>query len=386
MNLPKLFLIKIRLQLIALFLFGILILQIFFCYPLYSQPIEPKTIAIVLNLTNGHFGKIESDSLKAGVELGSEYVKTLLEKNNVRLEYFDDKGTVEGAINVGKTLSKRDDVAIILSGYSSTSVPLANYVKNKVFLTMFSSAKEVVVNPKLHARLISDNDLQGLKMMEFAQKKFSPGKACVIIESDDGFSISVKLGLIGASKKLSKLKSLNFYSYRGYQEGEIIHSLLSCLKTKPDVIFHSGRSDSVRLLLNFYLKNDIRIPIIGSDGWGDHSLILEGENRTLLARHKTPLFLAYFWDVVARNKLQETFKKLMMTRYHRVDVLMPLGQDAVVIALSLILSNRINEFESLEQTINHLKPVAPLVLLQSGDFIKIPLRHSIYRLYPDWFH
>jgi ABC-type branched-subunit amino acid transport system substrate-binding protein len=347
-----------------------------------------RKIAIVLNLQGDKpFARVESKYLKQGYDYGIEKYAYLLAEHNLEIEYVDDHGSIDGAIAVGKVLSERKDVALVISGYSSKiAVPLSKSLRNKIFIYTFASSVGPRINENLHVRLIGDNDTQGADMYQFGKKRFKPKRACLIAESNDGFSLAVKRGVLTETQKDLSAPVISAYSFLGDVPSDIVQTLDQCLRTKPDVIFHSGRSSSARVFLSAYYERNLQIPIVASDGWGDFQLILEGDNKKRLQERNSPIYLAYYWDSRPENPLQAEFIQAMYKKYQFICTLMPLAHDAIVTAISILANESRLKGKSIEKVMSDVRPVAPPLLLEQNKKFKIPLHPKMYRLHPDGFY
>lgn len=362
----------------------IFVLSIMSTPPTFSKKNNPseaeeKIIAVVLN-QSGSFGKAESIWMKNAIEHASDKMRAYLNEHNMKINYFDDEGSVPGAIKAAKLIQNLAAVKIVIFGYSSkTAIPLAQNLIGRNMISSFASSKQVLSNKELHVKLLLDNESQGNLLAQFSLMNLKKKNPCLIVEADDGFSQAIEVGF----EKYLNQNELKFFkrvSYLSTSESEMIVALNQCYADHADVIVHSGRSVSAKTILNYHLKNNPSIPIVGSDGWGDFKIILSGKNRSLLEQNNTPIYVAYYWNTVPSTQEQSNFLLEMKKKYGEpVGSFSAINYDAFILAVSFLISNESSIVSFLRKK---SKPLISPILL--SDFHKkIPYLQKIYCLHPN---
>lgn len=344
-----------------------------------------KTINIVLNLSETPTGQVESFWLKRYIEYSFKKLKTIYPNNNISIRFLNDEGTIDGAIRIAQKLNNDPTATVVIGGYSSlTALPLAKTLKGKAFINIFSTANQTVTDATNQVRLIATNEAQGSLIANWSYHVLNKRNPCMVFEADDGFSPEIQAAIRSTYKNLGI--SLRAFSYSRSISATINSAQIRCYEGQPDIIIHSGISVSAKQILNFHLKQALinpshRIPILGSDGWGDVKLILSGENERLLRQVQIPVFLSYYWDSVPRNPVQKELWLYLKTSYNETaEPFTLLGHDAVMIAASYIMSK--NQY--LINFIQSEAPIIPLAILENKGKFQIPLSPKIYQVNPDF--
>lgn len=337
----------------------------------YANAAPPvKKVAVILNKTGEN--QDNSEWMGRGIRVGMKRLNSI--GQDLSLEYFDDKGTEKGALEVAKKINKRKDIALVIAGYSSkTAIPLAQKIPHLPMIDVFGSSMETVANKDNHLSLVSDNDGQGRLMATFLKNELKKTRPCLIIESDDGFSPEVQRGF--ESKQEKKLEAV--FSYNSRNKHELDNALKSCQKYKADILVHSGRTTSVRYLLEQHLLGNPEIPVLGSDGWGDFEKTISEKSAKIMKEKNARINFTYFWNDQATTPAQESFVKTYdeLFKDKSSDTISALAHDAVILAAGFLATDK----ASLAGYTQNAKPLMPLALLGETK-IQVPLKHRLYRL------
>lgn len=343
---------------------------------------KPK-IAIVLNLKSditaeSNYATANSYWINQGLMLGIENIRK--KYPDLDYEYFNDQGTIEGALDVAEKIKNRPEIQIVISGYSSkTSVPLAKKLKEHNLFNVFASAKDSIANTKKHGRLVSDNDHQGKKLLEFAIKGLNSKNPCFIYSLNDGFSLQVKRGITETEIG----KKLPIFSYRNESLNEIEVAIKGCHQKKADIILHSGISTSARILLNFHSRQQKLIPVVGSDGWGDIPKVLSNQTIENMKLRGLKLYYLYYWDDQPRTANQKAIANQFRLKFKdSISSITALGYDAAIISADFIKAKEANPKLSISEFLKNGATSEDLVLF-SKKRINAPLKMNAYEIRPD---
>jgi ABC-type branched-subunit amino acid transport system substrate-binding protein len=337
-------------------------------------------IAIVLNLnsdnaTESNYATANSFWINQGLVLGIENIKKKYPE--LEYEYFNDQGTIKGALDIAEKIKKNPNIQVVISGYSSTtSVPLAKKLKEQNLFNVFASAKDSIANVNKHGRLVSDNDHQGKKLLEFATKGLNSKKPCFIFSLNDGFSLQVKRGITETEIG----KKIPIYPYRNESLSEIEAAVKGCHHEKSDIILHSGISTSARILLNFHSRQENLIPVVGTDGWGDIPKVLSNQTIENMKSRGLKLYFLYYWDDQPRTANQKAIAQKFQLKYKdTISTITALGYDAAIISADFVKAKKMNPKLSISEFLRNGVASQDLVLFNKKR-INAPLQMNAYEI------
>jgi branched-chain amino acid transport system substrate-binding protein len=255
-----------------------------------------------------------------------------------RLITYDDKSDAREAATAVTRLVTNDQVTAVLgevaSKLSLEGAPICQ--KNGVpMITPSSTNPKVTDVGDMIFRVCFIDPFQGFVCAKFARENLKAQKAAILYDQSQTYSV----GLQSEFEKAFVQLGGQITTKEAYQKGEQdFTSLLTAIRsTKPDIIFIPGYYNDVGTIANQARKLDIKVPLLGGDGWESPKLAeIGGEaiNGCYYSNHYSPQ------DPTPR--VQEFIQKYKKLNGNTPDSMAALAYDA-----TQILRNAISRAGSL---------------------------------------
>lgn len=237
---------------------------------------EPNKLVI------GFFGSLTGEeatfglSARDGIELAIEEVNAsggVLGKP-VELKIYDTQGTDEGALTSVKRLITLDHVVALLGEVSSSRSLVSSLIAQKHQIPMITPS---ATNPLVTQtgdyifRVCFIDPFQGEVMAKFAYKSLKLKKAAILNDSHSSYSI----GLAEYFKETFQSLGGEVVIEETYMSGDVVfENQLSRIKKKgAEFIFLPAYYAEAALVAKEIQKNEMKIPLLGGDGWESESLL-----------------------------------------------------------------------------------------------------------------
>jgi branched-chain amino acid transport system substrate-binding protein len=185
-----------------------------------------------------------------------------------RLITYDDKSDAREAATAVTRLVTNDQVTAVLgevaSKLSLEGAPICQ--KNGVpMITPSSTNPKVTDVGDMIFRVCFIDPFQGFVCAKFARENLKARKAAILYDQSQTYSVGLQAEFEKAFVQLGG----QITTKEAYQKGEQdFTSLLTSIRsTKPDIIFIPGYYNDVGTIANQARKLDIKIPLLGGDGW-----------------------------------------------------------------------------------------------------------------------
>lgn len=237
---------------------------------------EPNKLVV------GFFGSLTGEeatfglSARDGIELAIEEVNArggVLGKP-VELKIYDTQGTDEGALTSVKRLITLDHVVALLGEVSSSRSLVSSLVAQKHQIPMITPS---ATNPLVTQtgdyifRVCFIDPFQGEVMAKFAYKSLKLKKAAILNDSQSSYST----GLAEYFKETFQSLGGEVVIEETYVSGDVVfENQLSRIKKKgAEFIFLPAYYAEAALVAKEIQKNEMKIPLLGGDGWESESLL-----------------------------------------------------------------------------------------------------------------
>jgi len=238
----------------------------------YSLWTGKKNIYIAVACSfSGKYKNYGSEVLK-GVQLYVDQVNATggIKGSAIKLLIFDDKGTVQGAVKVAKSIVRNKQIRLVLGHYfSSCSLKAAPvYEKNMMPSINYSATyDDLAKNNDWLFRIIPPNSYQSEFLTAFAKTTFNVKKACIIYDND-AYGSSLLKSFIEKAKELCidiplRISIDSENSVIDQHAKEIVQKINNTKEI--DIIFLATHADISANLIVQLRKNKCNQIIIGAD-------------------------------------------------------------------------------------------------------------------------
>jgi len=273
-------------------------------------------------------------SSRNGIEIAIEEVNAkggVLGKP-IELKIYDTLGTNEAAHSSIENLILVDQVVALLGEVSSSrslaSAPVAQ--KHQIPMITPSATNPLVTQSGDYIfRVCFTDPFQGEAMAKFAFNSLKFKKAAILYDSQSSYSA----GLAEYFKKTFESLGGEVVAEESYMSGDVVfeNQLLRIKKSKGEFIFLPGYYAEAALVAREAQKKEMKLPLMGGDGWESESL-LEIAGNSLNGSY----FSGHYTLEDPRTEVQEFTKTYQKKFGTKPDSQAALGYDAARILFEAI--------------------------------------------------
>lgn len=221
------------------------------------------------------FGRSTDNGIKLAVEEANKAggISFGGVKHKIKLVSDDTEGKPEKAGNVVSKLINRDKVVAILGEVaSSVSIAGADVAQPSQVPMISPSSTNPLVTQKgdYIFRVCFIDPFQGLACAKFATENLKAKKAAILFDQAAAYSVGLKDEFIKAFKSMGG----TIVSEQTYTKGDSDFNaqLTKIRATSPDLLFIPGYYTDVANISRQARKLDIKVPLLGGDGWDSEDL------------------------------------------------------------------------------------------------------------------
>lgn len=307
----------------------------------------------------GYYGDLSGrtsnfgQSTKAGVEMAADEINKAggIDGRQIQILSEDDEGRPEKAATVVTKLIDQDRVIALLgevaSGNTLAAAPKAQ--SSKVPMISPSSTNPAVTQVGDYiSRVCFIDPFQGDVMAKFAANTLKAKKAAIMLDFNSPYSRGLTEFFEASFKKLGG----EIVNKQAYTQGDRDYKgqLTAIRSSNPDVIYVPGYYGEVGVIAKQAKQLDIKVPLLGGDGWDSTQLWdLGGEslNGDYISNH---------YSVDDPSPAIQKFVADYKARYGTVpDALAALGYDSMNVLANAIKRAGSTEGAKLKDAINATK-------------------------------
>lgn len=319
----------------------------------------PGAGGITGTIVVGYYGDLSGrtsnfgQSTKAGVEMAADEINKAggIDGRQIQILSEDDEGRPEKAATVVTKLIDQDRVIALLgevaSGNTLAAAPKAQ--SSKVPMISPSSTNPAVTQVGDYiSRVCFIDPFQGDVMAKFAANTLKAKKAAIMLDFNSPYSRGLTEFFEASFKKLGG----EIVNKQAYTQGDRDYKgqLTAIRSSNPDVIYVPGYYGEVGVIAKQAQQLDIKVPLLGGDGWDSTQLWdLGGEslNGDYISNH---------YSVDDPSPAIQKFVADYRTRYGTVpDALAALGYDSMNVLADAIKRAGSTEGAKLKDAINATK-------------------------------
>lgn len=187
----------------------------------------------------------------------------------LELILIDNKSTPLGSKEAAEKAIALKATTVIGAFRSSHSLPIAKSLQAAgiPMISPSSTKPAITLTGSYIFRACFIDSFQGQAMAQFAFSDLGAKKAGVLINSNEGYSLTLSEYFINAFRKLGgKVLLRGNYKGTAIDFGEVISKVKG---SRPDVLFIPGYSRDSGLLIKQAAKNGIEATFLGGDAWGN---------------------------------------------------------------------------------------------------------------------
>jgi branched-chain amino acid transport system substrate-binding protein len=310
----------------------------------------------------GYYGDLSGrtsnfgQSTKAGVEMAADEINKAggIDGRQIQILSEDDEGRPEKAATVVTKLIDQDRVVALLgevaSGNTLAAAPKAQ--SSKVPMISPSSTNPAVTQVGEYiSRVCFIDPFQGDVMAKFAANTLKAKKAAIMLDFNSPYSRGLTEFFEASFKKLGG----EIVNKQAYTQGDRDYKgqLTAIRSANPDVIYVPGYYGEVGVIAKQAKQLDIKVPLLGGDGWDSTQLWdLGGDslNGDYISNH---------YSVDDPSPAIQKFVAAYKARNGNVpDALAALGYDAMMVLADAIKRAGSTEGAKLKDAINATKGFA----------------------------
>ena len=307
----------------------------------------------------GYYGDLSGrtsnfgQSTKAGVEMAADEINKAggIDGRQIQILSEDDEGRPEKAATVVTKLIDQDRVIALLgevaSGNTLAAAPKAQ--SSKVPMISPSSTNPAVTQVGDYiSRVCFIDPFQGDVMAKFAANTLKAKKAAIMLDFNSPYSRGLTEFFEASFKKLGG----EIVNKQAYTQGDRDYKgqLTAIRSSNPDVIYVPGYYGEVGVIAKQAKQLDIKVPLLGGDGWDSTQLWdLGGDslNGDYISNH---------YSVDDPSPAIQKFVADYKARYGTVpDALAALGYDSMNVLADAIKRAGSTEGAKLKDAINATK-------------------------------
>ena len=319
----------------------------------------PGAGGITGTIVVGYYGDLSGrtsnfgQSTKAGVEMAADEINKAggIDGRQIQILSEDDEGRPEKAATVVTKLIDQDRVIALLgevaSGNTLAAAPKAQ--SSKVPMISPSSTNPAVTQVGDYiSRVCFIDPFQGDVMAKFAANTLKAKKAAIMLDFNSPYSRGLTEFFEASFKKLGG----EIVNKQAYTQGDRDYKgqLTAIRSSNPDVIYVPGYYGEVGVIAKQAKQLDIKVPLLGGDGWDSTQLWdLGGEslNGDYISNH---------YSVDDPSPAIQKFVADYKARYGTVpDALAALGYDSMNVLANAIKRAGSTEGAKLKDAINATK-------------------------------
>lgn len=307
----------------------------------------------------GYYGDLSGrtsnfgQSTKAGVEMAADEINKAGGINGrlIKVLSEDDEGRPEKAATVVTKLIDQDKVVALLgevaSGNTLAAAPKAQAAKIPMISPSSTNPAVTQVGDYI-SRVCFIDPFQGDVMAKFAANTLKAKKAAIMLDFNSPYSRGLTEFFEASFKKLGG----EIVNKQAYTQGDRDYKgqLTAIRSSNPDVIYVPGYYGEVGVIAKQANQLDIKVPLLGGDGWDSTQLWdLGGEalNGDYISNHysvddPSPAIQKFVADYKARNGTVP-------------DALAALGYDAMKVLADAITRAGSTDGPKLKDAINSTK-------------------------------
>jgi branched-chain amino acid transport system substrate-binding protein len=307
----------------------------------------------------GYYGDLSGrtsnfgQSTKAGVEMAADEINKAggIDGRQIQILSEDDEGRPEKAATVVTKLIDQDRVVALLgevaSGNTLAAAPKAQSAKVPM-ISPSSTNPAVTQVGDFISRVCFIDPFQGDVMAKFAANTLKAKKAAIMLDFNSPYSRGLTEFFEASFKKLGG----EIVNKQAYTQGDRDYKgqLTAIRSSNPDVIYVPGYYGEVGVIAKQANQLDIKVPLLGGDGWDSTQLWdLGGDalNGDYISNHysvddPSPAIQKFVADYKARNGTVP-------------DALAALGYDAMKVLADSIKRAGSTEGSKLRDAINATK-------------------------------
>ena len=304
----------------------------------------------------GYYGDLSGrtsnfgQSTKAGVEMAADEINKAGGINGRQIQILseDDEGRPEKAATVVTKLIDQDRVIALLgevaSGNTLAAAPKAQTAKVPMISPSSTNPAVTQVGDYI-SRVCFIDPFQGDVMAKFAANTLKAKKAAIMLDFNSPYSRGLTEFFEASFKKLGG----EIVSKQAYTQGDRDYKgqLTAIRSSNPEVIYVPGYYGEVGVIAKQAKQLDIKVPLLGGDGWDSTQLWdLGGEslNGDYISNH---------YSVDDPSPAIQKFVADYRSRYGVVpDALAALGYDAMKVLADAIKRAGTTEGPKLKDAIN----------------------------------
>lgn len=229
----------------------------------------------------GYYGDLSGrtsnfgQSTKAGVEMAADEINKAggINGRQVKILSEDDEGRPEKAATVVTKLIDQDRVVALLgevaSGNTLAAAPKAQAAKVPM-ISPSSTNPAVTQVGEYISRVCFIDPFQGDVMAKFAANTLKAKKAAIMLDFNSPYSRGLTEFFEASFKKLGG----EIVNKQAYTQGDRDYKgqLTAIRSSNPDVIYVPGYYGEVGVIAKQAKQLDIKVPLLGGDGWDSTQL------------------------------------------------------------------------------------------------------------------
>jgi branched-chain amino acid transport system substrate-binding protein len=307
----------------------------------------------------GEYGSLTGTTATFGISMKNGVEMAIDEVNNaggvlgrkIRVVVEDDQGKPEEAQTVVTKLITRDRVVAVIGEVSSSRSLAAAPVCQQHRIPMVSPSS---TNPRV--TLVGDyifrvcfiDPFQGLVMAKFTSKTLKAKKVAILRDIKNDYSVGLADVFIKEFQKMGG----RIVADLSYSEGDTDFSaqLTSIASASPEAIFLPGYYTEAGLIVRQARSLNIRVPILGGDGW-DSAKLWEIGGQAL-----NGCYFSTHYSVEDPNPIIQSFVKSYSKRYNQPpDATAVLAYDAARILIDAFRRANSAEPTKVQQALSQTK-------------------------------
>ena len=283
------------------------------------------------DLVIGHYASMTGTEANFGISTDNGIKLAVKERNvaggvkgkTVRLITYDDAGKTQEVVTSVTRLIQQDKVAALLGEVASSRSIAGGEIAQRFGVPMItpSSTNESVTEiGDMVSRVCFVDGFQGFVGASFAKNKLGHTRAAVLFNRSQAYSTGLKDEFIRHFKQLGG----QIVAEQAYQDGDNDFSapLTGLRQANPEFIFVPGYYTEVVNIARQARQRDIKVPLIGGDGWVSEELKNAGDALDGC------FFSDHYSHEDQRPEVQEFLKKYQADFGKVPDSMAALGYDA----------------------------------------------------------
>jgi len=227
------------------------------------------------------------------------------EIDKLSLEYFDNKGTVEGTLTALKKIQNRE-IRFVVGLRKGDEALAASQVAEEnelLFVTPLSMFSKTTLGKKNTFQISGNEVLVGAALADFAVKDLARKKILILVNQGSVYSQAFSAAFKKAVKTKADIAIEQHVSSGTDLKLELLKAQV--LKFKPDLIFISDDISNSAVLAKYIHQTDPFLPFLAGESFGNESAI----KLMLKEVPRIRLYFASFWSPSLKSFENEKFKQ-----------------------------------------------------------------------------